>query len=56
MDILDDMGVSKLSAKVFLQKWTNPLNEQYCAIYIFGKKLKTTMLFFYGNVDCTIFQ
>jgi len=29
MDILDDMGVSKLSAKVFLfffsQKWTTPL-------------------------------
>jgi len=26
MDILDDMGVSKLSAK-FFEKWTNPLNE-----------------------------
>jgi len=27
MDILDDMGASKLSAKVFL-KWTTPLNMQ----------------------------
>jgi len=26
MDILDDMGVSKLSAKVFFQKWTTPLS------------------------------
>jgi len=25
MDILDDMGVSKLSAKVFFKKWTTPL-------------------------------
>jgi len=23
VDILDDMGVSKLSAKVFFSKWTN---------------------------------
>jgi len=28
MDILDDMGVSKLSAKVFL-KWTTPL-KSFC--------------------------
>jgi len=28
MDILDDMGVSKLSAQVFL-KWTTPLIIQY---------------------------
>jgi len=27
MDILDDMGVSKLSAKVFFKKWTNPLTN-----------------------------
>jgi len=27
MYILDDMGVSKLSAKVFFQKWTTPLKE-----------------------------
>jgi len=26
MDILDDMGVSKLSAKVFFLKWTTPLS------------------------------
>jgi len=28
MDILDDMGVSKLSAKVFLKKWTTPLRNK----------------------------
>jgi len=27
MDILDDMGVSKLSAKVFFLKWTTPLTK-----------------------------
>jgi len=27
MDILDDMGVSKLSAKVFLKKWNTPLTS-----------------------------
>jgi len=27
MDILDDMGVSKLSAKVFFLKWTIPLKR-----------------------------
>jgi len=25
MDIVDDIGVSKISAKVFLKKWTTPL-------------------------------
>jgi len=32
MDVLDDMGVSKLSAKVFFfffLKWTTPLNVMF---------------------------
>jgi len=40
MDILDDMGVSKLSAKVFFLKWTTPLShhivsklEAYLLVY-----------------------
>jgi len=34
MDILDDMGVSKLSAKRFFQKWTTPLNRWVFIPYI----------------------
>jgi len=34
MDILDDMGVSKLSAKVFFFWHTGPWNVSLCA-YIF---------------------
>jgi len=31
MDILDDMGVSKLSGKVFFKKkWTTPLSNSSC--------------------------
>jgi len=29
MAIVDDMGVSKLLAKVFFLKWTTPLNRLY---------------------------
>jgi len=33
MEILDDMGVSELSAKVFFEKWTTPLIG-YCVVEI----------------------
>jgi len=32
MDILDDMGVSKLSAK-FFQKWTTPLRQFFFSMF-----------------------
>jgi len=38
MDILDDMGVSKLSAKVFFKKWTTPLRTQENPIHDYELK------------------
>jgi len=37
MDILDDMGVSTLAAKVFFKKWTNPLKEKIKAFFQKGE-------------------
>jgi len=37
MDILDDMEVIKLSVKVFLKKWTTPLN--WCSGFLYWSKM-----------------
>jgi len=48
MDILDDMGVSKLSAKVFFLKWTTTLrtllyicHSRQCNPRIWGREIIT---------------
>jgi len=56
MDILDDMGVSKLSAKCFFLKWTTPLTPKSLQIVkkkwydqfiqVDCKKMKAAILYF----------
>jgi len=57
MDILDDMGVSKLSAKVFFKKWITPLTlieEQKKIQYICWKSLNMNLLKHIEHVEMNI--